>query len=131
MRLEYKVALRRVWYFFLIFRLLRCIFFGCVFYIMYGLLGGTASKTSTAIVNYDQGRESVIIKPVLQINNSNASVINIVGSEAIMIDANVMSFSDIEVISSTLVGEAEKGYIDFKTNEIVMLARPKFKIYRF
>ncbi|MDR2077579.1 MAG: hypothetical protein LBP39_01275 [Rickettsiales bacterium] len=98
---------------------------------MYGLLGGTASKTSTAIVNYDQGRESVIIKPVLQINNSNASVINIVGSEAIMIDANVMSFSDIEVISSTLVGEAEKGYIDFKTNEIVMLARPKFKIYRF
>jgi hypothetical protein len=109
---------------------MRGAFFVCVFYIIYRLVDSTANKIGTNTGSYNDKNRGVIIKPIVQINGTDGGVISIVGREAMVVDDDVMSFSEIEIVSSTFVGTAKEGYINSKTNEIVMLARPKFKIYR-
>jgi hypothetical protein len=131
MHLEYGVARRQVQHYLVVSRLMRFVFFGCVFYIMYTLMGSIDDRTNTAARDYKIESRNVIVKPVVQINSVGIGIVSIIGREATVINDDVMSFNEIEIVSTALAGKAKKGYVNSKTNEIIMLDRPKFKIHRF
>jgi hypothetical protein len=91
----------------------------------------TDRRVTITAIDYEDVNRGLIKGPVVQINDPNFGVIGIVGREATAVGEDTMSFSEVRIISSTLMGKAKRGYVNSKTNEIILLDRPKFKIYRF